>query len=116
MRSSSRRPWPSNRQSSTFSAWAENNAKLVPRPSQHAPRRDGLPAVSRMGSAFWNEKYRCQGRDGEIEFGRDAFERLDFAGIPHIGATVMRGVRIENLTPLAGKRHAHAIIIIHVGR
>src|SRR6185295_671232 len=112
MRSSSRRPWLSNRHSSTFSAWAEKSAKFVPLPSQQAPRREELPAVSRIGSAFWNEKYRCQRRDGEIEFGREAFARLDFADIPHIAATVMRGIGIESLTPFAGERHAHAIIII----
>src|SRR4051812_12884929 len=116
MRSSSRRPWLSNRHNSTFCALAENSAKLVPLPSQHAPRRDELPAVNRMGSAFRNEKYRCQGRDGEIEFWRGAFDRLDFAGIPHIAATVMRGIGIESLTPFAGERHAHATIIIHVWR
>src|SRR5260370_1094860 len=48
MRSSSRRPWPSNRQSSTFSALAEKSAKLVPRPSQLAPRRAAVRAVHLM--------------------------------------------------------------------
>jgi hypothetical protein len=31
---------------------AENNAKLVPRPSQLAPRREGVPADSRITSAL----------------------------------------------------------------
>src|SRR5436309_135217 len=43
MRSSSRRPCGSNRQSSTFRALAENSAKFVPRPSQVAPNGWGKP-------------------------------------------------------------------------
>src|SRR5437868_10013671 len=34
--------------------------------------------------AFRYEKYSCQGRDGEIELGHQAVQRLDFADIPDI--------------------------------
>jgi len=47
MRSVSRSPQLSNRQSSTFVAWAENSEKLVPRPSQLAPRGCGKPSLIR---------------------------------------------------------------------
>jgi hypothetical protein len=40
-------PRLSNRQSSTFVAWAENSAKFVPDPSHCAPRRTSEPASSR---------------------------------------------------------------------
>src|ERR1700761_9024056 len=100
MRSISRRPWPSNRQSSTFCALAENNAKLVPRPSQLAPRRDGAPADNRI-SGFRYEKYRGQRRGREIKFRDEPFPRVDFADIPDIAAAVMFRVRVEHLAPPA---------------
>ena len=37
----------SNRQISTFVAWAENRAKLVPAPSHVAPRGKGSPSLTR---------------------------------------------------------------------
>src|SRR5258705_293496 len=66
--------------------------------------------------AFRYEKYSCQGRDGEIELGHQAVQRLDFADIPDIAASVMRGVRIENLAPLARKRHPYTVVVIHIWR
>src|SRR5215475_9750341 len=116
MRSSSRRPWASNRQSSTFSALAENSAKLVPLPSQLAPRRDGDPADRRIQSAFRYEEDRSQRRNGEIKFITVALQRFDGAGIADVGAAIMGGVRIEHLAPLAAERHADAIIVIDIGR
>ena len=41
---------------------------------------------------------------------------LDFADIADVAAAIMRGVRIEHLVPLAGKRHADTVIVIYVGR
>ena len=41
---------------------------------------------------------------------------LDFADIADIAAAVMRGVRIEDLAPLAGKRHADAVVVIDIRR
>ena len=52
----------------------------------------------------------------EIEFGHEAFQRLDFADIPDIAAAIMRGVRIEHLAPFAGERHADAVVVIDVRR
>src|SRR6202012_4007211 len=108
MRSSSRRPWPSNRHSSTFCALAENNAKLVPRPSQLAPRREGAPADNRI-SGFRYEKYRGQRRDRERKSGDEPFPRLDFADISNIAPAVVLRIRIEDLTPLAGVGDADGI-------
>src|ERR671938_1970720 len=105
MRSSSRLPCASNRQSSTFSACAENSAKLVPRPSQIAPRRDGDPAERRIQSAFGYEEDRSQRRNGEIKFVAIGLQRLDAAGVADIAAAIMGGVRIEHLAPLAAERH-----------
>src|SRR5262245_62255520 len=116
MRSSSRRPWGSNRQSSTFSALAENRAKLVPRPSQLAPRRDGVPAVRRIQSAFGYEEDRSQRRNGEIKFVTIALQRLDGAGVSDIAAAIMGRVGIERLAPLACERHPDTIVVVNVGR
>src|ERR1700730_18951816 len=45
MRSSSFCPASSKRHSSTLVAWAVNRAKLTPRPSQVAPKGNGLPSL-----------------------------------------------------------------------
>src|SRR5262245_24552446 len=116
MRSSSRRPWASNRQSSTFSALAENSAKLVPLPSQLAPRRDGDPAERRIQSAFGYEEDRSQRRNGEIKFVTFAMQRLDAAGVADIAAAIMGGVGVERLAPLAAEGRADPVIVVDVGR
>src|SRR3954452_4071331 len=116
MRSSSRRPWESNRQSSTFSAFAENRAKLVPRPSQFAPRRDGVPAVRRIQSAFGYEEDRSQRRNGEIKFVTIAMQRLDAACVADVAAAIMGRVGIERLAPFAAERHPHPVIVVDTGR
>src|SRR5215468_1501190 len=116
MRSSSRRPWVSNRQSSTFSAFAENRAKLVPRPSQLAPRRDGVPAERRIQSAFGYEEDRSQRRNGEIKFVTIGLQRLDQAGVSDIAAAIVGRVGIEYLAPLPAERHPDAIIVIDARR
>src|SRR5437899_9506513 len=116
MRSSSRRPCASNRQSSTFSAFAENSAKLVPRPSQLAPRRDGVPAVRRIQSALGYEEDRSQRRNGEIKFVTIALQCFETAGVADIGAAIVGGVRIEYLAPPAAERHADAVVVGDVRR
>src|ERR1700756_458883 len=116
MRSSSRRPWLSNRHSSTLSALAENSAKLVPRPSQLAPRREKVPAVRRIKLAFRGQEYRGQRRDGEIELARWPIRRLNAADIADIGAAIMGGIGIEYFTPFAAKRHPDAVIVINIRR
>src|SRR5215813_8416273 len=103
MRSSSRRPWASNRQSSTFSALAENSAKLVPLPSQLAPRRVGVPADRRIQSAFGYEEDRSQRRNGEIKFVTIAVQCRHGAGIADIAAAIMGRVRIQRLAPPAAE-------------
>src|SRR3954464_4198777 len=115
MRSSSRRPWASNRQSSTFSAFAENRAKLVPRPSQLAPSRDGVPAVRRIQSAFGYEEDRSQRRNGEIKFVTIGLQRPDGAGVSDIAAAIMGRVGIERLAPFACERDADAVVVIDIG-
>src|SRR5215207_9081893 len=115
MRSSSRRPWPSNRHNSTFSALAENSAKFVPLPSQLAPRREDVPPLSRILS-FRHEEDGSQRRDREIEFGYQPFRRPDLSDIPDIGAAIVRGVGIQHLTPLSGEGHSDPIIVIDVWR
>src|SRR6201988_814751 len=115
MRSSSRRPWPSNRQSSTLSALAENSAKVVPLPSQLAPRRDGVPADRRIQSAFGYEEDRSQRRNGEIKFVTIALQRLDTAGVADVGAAIVGRVRIQCLAPFAAEGYPHAIIVVDIG-
>src|SRR5262249_42970348 len=116
MRSSSRRPWVSNRQSSIFSALAENSAKLVPHPSQLAPRRVGVPAERRIQSAFGYEEDRSQRRNGEIKFMAIALQCLDAAGVADVTAAVVGRIRIERFAPNAAEGHADAIIVIDIGR
>src|SRR4051812_577217 len=116
MRSSSRLPWLSNRQSSTFVALAENSAKLVPRPSHVAPRGCGVPAESRM-LLLWDEKNCSKRRNGKTDLGDGAFvQRLYCSGVPHIAAAVNRSVGVEHFAPFAGKGHADAIVAIDLRR
>src|SRR2546423_4250458 len=99
MRSISRRPWLSNRQSSTFSAWAENSAKFVPRPSQVAPSGCGAPAARRT-LVLRDEKNGGQGRNNKVHLGNRALvQRADAAAVPDIAAAIGAGIGIENLTP-----------------
>ena len=51
-----------------------------------------------------------------LSSGTSAIQRMDFADVPDIAAAIMRGIRIENLVPLAGKRHADPIVVIYVRR
>src|SRR5919201_1210659 len=101
MRSISRRPWLSNRQSSTFSAFAENSAKFVPRPSQVAPNGCGAPAEIRT-LPLRNEKNCCKGRNNKADLGDCALvQRPDRARVPDVGSAVHRGIGVEDLPPNA---------------
>src|SRR3954469_24380395 len=88
MRSSSRRFCASNRHSSTFSALPENNAKLVPRPSQVAPSGCGRPAASRTLELRNEEKRRKRGKDKADLQNPAVLGGRDGAGVSHIGAAV----------------------------
>src|SRR5262252_8812317 len=115
MRSISRRPWLSNRQSSTFSAFAENSAKLVPRPSQVAPNGCGVPAEIRT-LALRNEKNCRKWRNNKADLGNCApVQRPDRAPVPDIAAAVERGIAVEDLAPRPREWNFDAIIAIHLG-
>src|SRR5262249_57508127 len=116
MRSISRRPWLSNKQSSTFSALAENSAKLVPRPSHLAPNGCGAPAEIRT-LALRNEKNCRKGRNNKADLGDCArVQRPDRAPVPDIAAAVQRGIAVEDLAPRTRKWHFNAIIAINLAR
>src|SRR5437899_9790646 len=101
MRSISRRPWLSNKQSSTFSAFAENSAKLLPRPSHVAPNGCGAPAEIRT-LPRGNEKNCSKGRNNKADLGNFALvQRPDRARVPDIAAAVVRGIGVEDLAPSA---------------
>src|ERR1700730_7629489 len=113
MRSSSRRPWLSNRQSSTFVALAENSAKLVPRPSQVAPSGWDAPADS-LVLAFRDEEKGGERRNDKADLGNAAIvQRLYCSPVPDIAAPIGGGVGIEDLAPGAGKWNPDAIIPIN---
>src|SRR5215471_1304953 len=115
MRSTSRRPCRSNRQSSTFSALAENSAKLVPRPSQVAPSGCGAPAASRT-LALRDEKNCSQGRNNKADLGNIAFvQRVDGPPVPDIAAAIDGSVGVERLAPTPGERHLDAVVAVDLG-
>src|SRR5712691_3325949 len=110
MRSTSRRPRRSNRQSSTFSALAENSAKFVPRPPQVAPSGCGAPAASRT-LALRDEKNCSQGRNNKADLGNRAFvQRVNGAAVPDIAAAIERGIGVENLAPAPRKRDLDPVV------
>src|SRR5215470_8066944 len=97
MRSISRRPWLSNRQSSTFSALAENSAKFVPRPSHVAPNGCGAPAEIRT-LPLRDEKNCSERRNNKTDLGSCALvQRPDHSRVPDVGAAVERRIGIEDL-------------------
>src|SRR5580692_9325796 len=115
MRSSSRRPWLSNRQSSTFWALAENSAKLVPLPSQLAPRGWGAPAES-LVLALRDEKKCGKRRNDKVDLGNAAFvQRPHRPGVPHIAAAISGRIGVEDFAPGAGKRDPDAVITVDLG-
>src|ERR1700704_5874927 len=116
MRSSSRRPWLSNRQSSTFCALAENSAKLVPLPSQLAPSGWGAPTESLL-LALRDEKNGGKRRNDKADLGNAAIVQRPYRpGVPDIAAAVGGSVGVEDLAPGAGKRHPDTIVPVHFGR
>src|SRR5262245_54606397 len=115
MRSISRRPWLSNRQSSTRSALAENRAKFVPRPSQVAPSGCGAPAESRM-LPLRDEKNCSKGRNYQTDLGNSSpLQRADRTPVPDIAAAVNGGIGVEDLVPGPGKRNLDAIVAVDFG-
>src|ERR1700741_284079 len=99
MRSSSRRPWRSNRQSSTLLALAENSAKFVPRPSQVAPRGCGLPAETRT-LPFRDQENCGKRRSNKRDLGDGAvLQRFHPSGVPNIATAIDGGISIEDLAP-----------------
>src|SRR5262249_38535864 len=116
MRSISRRPWRSKRQSSTFSAFAENSAKFVPRPSQVAPSGCGAPA-ERRALTLRDEKNCSKGRNNKADLGNRALlQRLDRAAVPDVAPAVERRIGVEHLAPPSGERHLDAVIPVGLGR
>src|SRR6516165_10698630 len=114
MRSISRRPWLSNRQSSTFSAFAENSAKLLPRPSHVAPNGCGAPAEIRT-LPLRNEKNCCKGWNNKADLGDCAFvQRPDRACVPDVAATVQRGIGVEDFAPHARERDLDAVVAVNL--
>src|SRR4029453_12135661 len=110
MRSSSRRFCASNRHSSTFSALAENNAKLVPRPSQVAPSGCGTPPATRP-LELRNGEQRSKRRKDKADLRNPAvLGSRDGAGVSHIGAAVNGGIAVEHLAPAAAERNLDAVI------
>src|SRR5713226_8590961 len=110
MRSSSRRPLRSNRQSSTLPALAENSAKFVPRPSQVAPRGYGVPADSRT-LPLRDEENGGKRRNNNGDLGDGALhQRLHRPGVPDVAAAVDGGVGVEDFAPDAVKRHLDAVV------
>src|SRR5713226_7068261 len=116
MRSSSLRPWLSNRQRSTRSAFAEKSAKFVPRPSQVAPNGCGAPAESRV-LALGGENNCSKRRNDKADLGNHALvQRPDRPAVPDIAAAVDGGIGVENFPPDAGKWNLDAIVPIDFGR
>src|ERR1700741_3550101 len=116
MRSTSRPPSWSNRQSSTFSALAEKSAKLVPRPSQVAPRGCGAPAESRR-LELRDEKNGSQGRNNKTDLGNSpSAQRVDAATVPDIAAAIERGIGVEHLAPATRERHLDTIVAMDFRR
>src|SRR5580704_322190 len=102
--------WPerSNRHNSTFSAWAENSAKLTPLPSHVAPSGKGLPGHTWVGDAmralFRSVRRQDQGaerRQLKAQRVRVAVHRVRFgmyfAGIADAAPAIELGIGIDPL-------------------
>src|SRR5689334_16752246 len=66
MRSTSRLPLPSNRQTSTLVACAENKQKFTPAPSQVAPRGNGVPSRTRLRTSSAIGRKYCKRRSTRL--------------------------------------------------
>src|SRR5262245_58593660 len=103
-------------QSSIPVAWAENTAKLVPRPSQVAPSGYGEPGSRRSGhatSALRAQHHRGERRQGQQDgLGltvRGLVVRYHGTVIAEIAAAIEARIAVGDLAPSAGPRHADAI-------
>src|SRR4026208_1036845 len=106
MRSTSFRPFLSNRQSSTFSAVLENSAKFVPRPSQVAPSGCGAPDEMRR-SGLRNEIDGSKRWKGKVQLRAVGCHNGGYnACVAEVAASIVGGVGVEHLAPGAGGRHA----------
>src|ERR1700730_18580337 len=102
----------SNRQSSTFSAFAENSAKLVPRPSHVAPNGYGAPAEIRT-LPLRNEKNCRNGRNNKADIGHCTLvQRPDCALVPDIAPAVQRGIGVEDFAPGPRKWNIDAVVAV----
>src|SRR5215470_11875031 len=112
IRSRSRRPWLSNRQSSTLLALAENSAKFVPRPSQVAPSGCGEPAESRA-LALGDEKNCSKRWNDKADLGDGSLlQRIHAAGVPYARPAIDICIGIEHLAPKPGKGNSDAVVAI----
>src|SRR5262245_20862485 len=115
MRSSSRRPCGSNKQSSTRSPCPENSAKLVPRPFQLAPSGCDAPGSPRI-SILRHEKQRAERRQSEAQFRASApIDRPDRSGIAHVAAAIDRRIAVEDFMPSTGAWNPDAIAAAYFG-
>src|SRR5262245_44700416 len=117
MRSVSRLPSRSNRHSSTLVAFAEKTAKFVPRPSQVAPSGFGDPAEILPLFDLRNEKDGSKGWDNNAKLRAVTRHNGGYRpGVPDIAAAIRCGIGVEDFAPLAGERHAHAVVVQHLRR
>src|SRR5262245_5681307 len=117
MRSVSRLPSRLNRHSSTFVALAENSAKFVPRPSQVAPSGCGEPAETWLLLDLRNEKDGSKGWDNNVKLRTVTRHNGGYRpGVPDIASAIRCGIGVEDFAPLAGERHAHAVVVQHLRR
>src|SRR5882757_1703468 len=102
------------------SACAENTAKLVPRPSQVAPSGYGEPGDNRSGYGAMNLRLGPEHDGGERR--KRQLERLllpvrraangvDRAFVPRVATAIEARVRIGDLAPGPGMRHADAVVM-----
>src|SRR6266545_92751 len=112
IRSRSRRPWLSNRQSSTLVALVENSAKFVPRPSQVAPSGCGDPAESRA-LALGDEKNCSKRWNDKADLGDGSLlQRIYAPGVPQIASAIDVCIGIEHLAPEPCEGNSDAVVAI----
>src|SRR5215469_9803453 len=115
-RSCSRRPCESNRHSSTFSALAENRAKFVPRPSQVAPSRWGVPAETPL-LALWNQENCRERRDDKAHLWHCVVvQRVGSPLVPDPDSAVDRRIGVQRLAPAADERHLDPVVAQNLRR
>ena len=100
----------SNRQSSTFSACAENSAKLVPLPSKVAPSGCGVPAESTHAQRSGTRKIAASGGTTRRNSARPLPPSRHASRIAGIAAAIDGRIGVEDFAPGAGERHRDAIV------